>query len=170
MKRLPKDFYTRDALLLAPELLGKTLVRQYDDNVITKHLITEVEAYIGEEDKACHANKGRTKRTDIMYKDGGLVYMYLIYGMYWMLNIVSSVENSPQAILIRGIDKYNGPGKLSKALRLDKSFYGEDLMTSNRLWIEDMGISVKFETGPRIGIDYASEEWRMKPWRYIMVN
>ena len=90
--------------------------------------------------------------------------------MYWMFNIVCAGKNSPQAILIRGIDNYDGPGKLSKALQLDKSFYGENLIDSNRIWIEESNIKAIYKTEPRIGIDYAPDEWRLKQWRYILVN
>ena len=135
MNRLQHDFFIRDVLEVAPELLGKNLVRKVDDQ-IKKYLITEVEAYRGEKDLACHASKGRTPRTEIMYHNGGLVYVYLIYGMYWMLNVVTSVNDVPQAVLIRGIKGFEGPGKLTKKLDIDKSFYGEDLINSDRIWIE----------------------------------
>lgn len=168
MNRLQHDFFVRDVLEVAPELLGKNLVRKVD-NQIEKYLITEVEAYRGEKDLACHASKGRTPRTEIMYHNGGLVYVYLIYGMYWMLNIVTSVNETPQAVLIRGIKGFNGPGKLTKKLNIDKSFYGEDLINSERIWIEsneDFN-DIKIKTTPRIGIDYAGD-WKHKPWRFII--
>ena len=166
MHRICKDFFTRDVLDVAPELLGKTLVRKYKDGIIQKYLITEVEAYRGSEDLACHASKGRTPRTEIMFNDGGRVYVYLIYGMYWMLNLVTAKKDIPQAVLIRGIKGFNGPGKLSKALKIDKSFYGENLLLSDRLWIEEGISDIEFETTPRIGIDYAGEIWKNKLWRY----
>jgi len=168
MNRLQHDFFTRDVLEVAPELLGKNLVRKVDYQ-IEKYLITEVEAYRGEKDLACHASKGRTPRTEIMYHNGGLVYVYLIYGMYWMLNVVTSINDIPQAVLIRGTKGIDGPGKLTKKLKIDKSFYGEDLINSDRIWIEsneDFKDS-KIETTPRIGIDYAGE-WKHKPWRFII--
>ena len=130
--------------------------------------LTEVEAYRGAEDLACHASKGRTPRTDIMFQEGGRIYVYLIYGMYWMLNFVTEKEGVPQAVLIRGIEGIEGPGKLTKALNIDKSFYGENMFTSDRLWIEDGMVDVKYKTTPRIGIDYAGEIWKNKPWRYIL--
>ena len=168
--RLQKDFFTRNVLDVAPELLGKYLVRKFDDRTIRKFLITEVEAYHGEEDLACHASKGRTKRTEIMYHKGGHLYVYLIYGMYWMLNIVTGKTNDPQALLIRGIDLFDGPGKLTRHLKIDSSFYGEDLITSDRIWVESdsNNSKVKFYTCPRVGIDYAGEIWKNKPWRYIL--
>lgn len=168
MPKLNADFFTRDVLDVAPEILGKSLVRRFDDGTIQKHIITEVEAYRGSDDLACHASKGRTSRTEIMFQNGGLVYVYLIYGMYWMLNIVTAKKNIPQAVLLRGIEGFNGPGKLSKALKIDKSFYGENLLLSDRLWIENRLDSVEYITKPRIGIDYAGEIWRNKPWRYVL--
>jgi len=168
MNRLQRDFFTRDVLKVAPELLGKNLVRKVN-NQIEKYLITEVEAYRGEKDLACHASKGRTTRTEIMYHIGGLVYVYLIYGMYWMLNVVTSVNEIPQAVLIRGIKGFDGPGKLTKKLKIDKSFYGEDFISSDRIWIEhnEDFKDYKIETTPRIGIDYAGD-WKHKPWRFII--
>jgi len=168
MSRLSIDFFTRDVLEVAPDLIGKTLVRKFDDGKIQKYLITEVEAYRGGDDLACHASKGRTTRTEIMFHNGGRVYVYLIYGMYWMLNFVTEKQKIPQAVLIRGIEGFNGPGKLTKALRIDKSFYSEDLYTSDRLWIEKGIVDPEFETTPRIGIDYAGEIWKNKPWRFVL--
>jgi len=168
MSRLPNSFFTRDVLDVAPDLLGKTLVRKSNQDILQKYIITEVEAYRGVEDLACHASKGRTPRTDIMFQEGGSIYVYLIYGMYWMLNFVTEKEGVPQAALIRGIEGFDGPGKLTKALNIDKSFYGENMFTSDRLWIEDGMVDVKYKTTPRIGIDYAGEIWKNKPWRYIL--
>lgn len=170
MNRLQKTFFIRDVLEVAPDLLGKYLIREFNDGSVQKFLITEVEAYKGEEDLACHASKGRTPRTEIMYHDGGHIYVYLIYGMYWMLNIVTSAKDIPQAVLIRGIEGFDGPGKLTKNLQIDKSFYGEDLILSSRLWIETGIESSEFKiiTSPRIGIDYAGEIYKNKPWRFIL--
>lgn len=137
MKKLGIEFYRQDAVIVAEKLLGKILVRRWDDGSETRYRITETEAYLGEEDKACHASKGRTPRTEIMYSEGGKVYVYLIYGMYWMLNVVTGNENQPQAVLIRGIDKIIGSGKVGRELKMYKSFYGEDLLSSDRIWIED---------------------------------
>ena len=167
--RLTADFFKRDVLEVAPELLGKTLVRVFPDGKQESFIITETEAYRGKEDLACHASKGRTPRTEVMYHDGGLVYVYLIYGMYWMLNFVTSVENEPQAVLIRGLKGLNGPGKLTKHIKLDKSFYGENLSTSQRLYVIEGLTNIKYNTAPRIGIDYAGEVWGNMPWRYILI-
>jgi DNA-3-methyladenine glycosylase len=168
MNRLKSDFYSQDALVLGPLLLGKKLVYIdiYGEKV--EYIITEVEVYRGEEDTACHASKGHTPRTEIMYADGGHVYVYLIYGMYWLLNIVTGTLNSPQAVLIRGFEGVSGPGRVGRVLKLDKSFYGEDLTTSKRMWLEDMPRVKNIIKTPRIGIDYASQEYKSKLWRYCI--
>nr|MQY80600.1 DNA-3-methyladenine glycosylase [Bacteroidota bacterium] len=112
-EKLGKSFYNRDVLTVAPELLGKVLVRKFDNGIISRFVIEEVEAYRGKEDLACHASKGRTSRTEIMYHEGGKIYVYLVYGMYWMLNIVTGENSIPQAVLIRRIEGFSGPGKLT---------------------------------------------------------
>ncbi|WP_167616531.1 DNA-3-methyladenine glycosylase [Maribellus sediminis] len=166
--KLSTSFYKEDVLDVAPALLGKTLVRRFENGSIQQFTITEVEAYRGTKDLACHASKGRTARTEVMFHEGGMVYVYLIYGMYWMLNIVTGRENDASAVLIRGLNGISGPGRVGKALQLDKSFYGEDLSTSKRLWIEDTGIKPEYITTPRIGIAYAGEPWVSKPWRFLL--
>ena len=170
MNRLQKSFFTRDVLEVVPDLLGKYLVRKFKDGRIEKYLITEVEAYRGEKDLACHASKGRTPRTEIMYHEGGHIYVYLVYGMYWMLNFVTAGKDIPQAVLIRGVKGFDGPGKLTKNLFIDKSFYGEDLNTSDRLWIENglKSSDKMITTTPRIGIDYAGEIYKNKHWRFVL--
>jgi DNA-3-methyladenine glycosylase len=166
--RLSRDFYIRDVLDAAPEVPGKNLVIKLSDGSLGRFKITEAEAYRGSDDRACHAFKGRTSRTEIMYHEGGRLYIYLIYGMYWMLNIVTGEKDDPQAILIRGVEEFPGPGKLTKSLGIDKSFYGEDLVTSERIWLEDPGMNFPVKYGPRIGIDYAGEYWKSRPWRYYL--
>jgi DNA-3-methyladenine glycosylase len=166
--RLSRDFFIRDVLDVAPGLIGKNMVVRLGDGAYGRYLVTEVEAYRGSEDKACHASKGRTSRTDIMYHEGGRLYMYLIYGMYWMLNVVTGSENNPQAVLVRRVESFPGPGKLTKSLGIDRSFYGEDLVTSGRLWFEDAGLSPEVKTGERIGIGYAGEYWKTRPWRFYI--
>ncbi len=164
--RLPNKFFQRDVLQVAPELLGKILVRCFPNGTEKRYAITEVEAYRGAEDLACHAAKGRTARTEVMYGEGGHVYVYFIYGMYWMLNFVTSTENNPQAVLIRGIEGFSGPGRVGRELQLDKTFYGENLGISDRLWIEDAPVITNYQISTRIGVDYAGDEWAGKPWRY----
>jgi DNA-3-methyladenine glycosylase len=166
--RLQEDFYLRDVLEVAPNLLGKTLVRQFDNGKCLRVDITEVEAYRGTDDLGCHASKGKTERNKVMFEHGGLVYVYLIYGMYWMFNVVTGKKDDPQAVLIRGITGADGPGKLTNLLSIDKSFYGENLVTSKRIWIEDSNTKPRYKTTPRIGIDYAGPYWSKIPWRFII--
>ncbi|MDR3060986.1 MAG: DNA-3-methyladenine glycosylase [Dysgonamonadaceae bacterium] len=169
MQKLSRNFFKQDVLIVAPALLGKFLVREFEDGHIERYRITEVEAYRGEEDKACHAAKGRTRRTEVMYHEGGKIYVYLIYGMYWLLNIVTGNEDEPQAVLIRSVEKISGPGRVGKQLQLHSGFYGE-ILPSKRIWIEDDNRIVShYVTTPRIGIDYAGE-WKLKEWRYCLVN
>jgi DNA-3-methyladenine glycosylase len=167
-KRLSDEFFVRDVLDVAPEMIGKYLVIRQADGNFERYLVTEAEAYRGEEDRACHASRGRTGRTEVMYHKGGKLYMYLIYGMYWMLNIVTGGENDPQAVLIRGVETKPGPGRLTRDLGIDGSFYGEDLTVSERIWFEDSGFRPGINRGERIGIDYAGEYWKSKPWRYYI--
>ena len=166
--RLAREFYTRDVLEVAPELIGKQLVVGSVSGSQRKFIITETEAYRGREDKACHASKGRTKRTDVMFEEGGKIYVYFVYGMYWMLNIVTSRVNDPQAALIRGMEGFEGPGRLSREVGIDRTYYGEDLTISERIWLEDTGLYPEIRFGPRIGVGYAGEYWSSKPWRFYI--
>ena len=166
--RISRDFYIRDVLEVAPDIIGKNLIIRLRDNSFTSYRITEVEAYRGHEDLACHAAKGKTSRTEVMFRQGGHLYVYLIYGIYWMLNIVTSAEGDPQAVLIRGLAGIPGPGRVSRTLAIDRSYYGEDLVSSGRIWLEDSGERPDYKTGPRIGIDYAGEYWKSRPWRYYL--
>ncbi|HKK62240.1 MAG TPA: DNA-3-methyladenine glycosylase [Bacteroidales bacterium] len=168
LKMIDKSFYLRDVLEVAPDLLGKTIIRKWPSGCEERVLITETEAYSGMGDKACHASKGRTNRTEVMFMEGGILYMYLVYGMHWMLNVVTSVEDEPQAVLIRGLNTVNGPGRLTRFLELDKSFNREDLIMSDRISLYDTGLSPDYDALPRIGIDYAGEYWKNKPWRFVM--
>lgn len=169
LQKLNKDFFNRDVLSVAPELIGKILVRKFDDGTILKLRITETEAYRGEEDKACHASKSRTPRTEVMYMEAGTIYVYLIYGMYQMLNFVTESQNVPQAVLIRGAGEYIGPGKLTKVLKITKYFNKLKVYDNDLLWIEDDGCKVELKCATRIGIDYAGEEWATKLWRWVML-
>jgi len=164
---LSKEFFDRDVLEVAPDMVGKILIRKLNDGKYLRYRITETEAYRGTDDKACHANKGRTPRTEVMYGDPGTIYVYLIYGMYWMLNFVTEKKDVPQAVLIRGVEGFNGPGKLTKALDIDKTFNRESIINNNRLIIFDDRYVPEIITAPRVGIDYAGEVWASKPWRFI---
>ena len=165
--RLTENFFTRDVLTVAPELIGKVLVRQFPDGKVIKTIITEVEAYKGINDLACHASKGKTPRNEVMFMNGSFVYVYLIYGMYWMLNFVTATPENPQAVLIRGVHDCSGPGRLTRKLEIDKSFYGENLCLSDRIWVEDFGLSLSYSKSARIGVDYAGPFWAKVPWRFF---
>ncbi len=164
---LQKSFFMQDVLEVAPKLPGKKIVRIYD-GWRKEFVITEVEAYRGTDDLASHASKGRTKRTEIMYHEGGHIYMYFVYGMHWMLNIVTGPENNPQAILIRGLEGVTGPGRVSRELSLDRSFYGEKIYESDRIWIEEGFSPAIIHTASRVGVEYAGEYWSKVLWRFFI--
>lgn len=146
-------------------LLGKLLCRNIGGQV-TKLRILETECYYGEEDTACHAHKGKTERTKIMYDSGGFAYVYLCYGIHNLLNIVTGHEGFPEAVLIRGVENCSGPGRLTKLLKIDRMLNGENLISSDRLWLEDDGYAPEHEVSRRVGIDYASEKYRNMLWRF----
>ena len=162
------ELQNRGTVVLARWLLGKTLVRTMGRRR-TVHLITEVEAYDGERDLACHASKGRTKRTEVMYQPGGVWYVYLCYGVHEMLNLVTGPADYPAAVLIRGIDGIAGPGRLTKHLQVDRQLNGRLAHPGSGLHLEDTGLEVprrRIKAGPRIGVDYAGPVWAGKPWRF----
>ena len=163
---LTKDFYKQPADHLAPLLLGKVLCRRIGEDII-RLPITETEAYVGEGDTACHARRGRTKRTDVMYEAGGISYVYLCYGIHHLLNIVTGRVDEPEAVLIRSVKGITGPGRLTKALQIDTALNREDLTRSDVLWLEE-GAQLPYITTPRIGIDYADEEDRLRHWRFVV--
>lgn len=184
---LKRDFYIKDGITLAKELLGKILVKDID-GVLYKGRIVETEAYMGAIDKACHSyNNKRTKRTEAMYREGGYSYIYLIYGMYYCFNVTASIKDNPEAVLIRALEPLdnkelmlkirkvkkekeiaNGPGKLTKALGIISDDNDIDLTFGKKIWIEDDGyVPNKIVETTRIGIDYA-EEFKDKPWRFYI--
>ena len=165
--RLNEDFFHRDCLDVAPDLVGKILVRKTPDGELRVR-ITETEAYRGEEDKACHASKGRTPRTELLYGKSGIIYIYLIYGMHWLMNVVTGEDGIAQGVLFRCGEGYNGPAKLTKHLLISKDFNGQSIVGNAEIWIEDDGFKSDIKTAPRVGIDYADDEWRLKNWRFIM--
>ena len=167
-KRLDRSFYSRDVLEVAPQLLGQRLVMLGEDGNRSAFVISETEAYRGSEDLACHASKGRTERTEVMFGEGGYLYMYLIYGMYWMMNVVTGTAGMPQAVLFRGLREISGPGRLTRLIGVDGSYYGEDLVKSGRIWIEGTGPAPPYSAGPRVGIEYAGQPWKDLPWRFLM--
>ena len=186
-RKLPREFYTRsNVLLVARELLGKLLVVPHESGRRVSGMIVEVEAYRGPEDRASHAYGGRrTRRTETMYQDGGVAYVYFVYGMYNQFNVVTNAPDIPHAILVRALEPVegleimrtrrhlqpdrnltNGPGKLCIALGIDRQLDKADLL-GRRVWIEDyLKVSRgRILKGPRVGIDYAGE-WVTTPWRF----
>ena len=155
------------ATLLAPSLIGKLLCRTMPDGSVKRERITETECYFGEEDTACHAHKGRTARTELLYGDCGHAYIYLCYGMHHLLNIVTGCTGHPEAVLLRGLASVSGPGRLTRALQIDRSMNGILLCPENGLWLEDDGTSLPYVSLPRVGIDYAAAEDVARPWRYL---
>ncbi len=160
---------TKKTVALARWLLGKHLVRRFSDGRIDARLIVETEAYDGERDLACHARAGRTPRTDVMYAAGGVWYVYLCYGIHEMLNLVVGPPDWPAAILIRGVDGAVGPGRLTKALAIDRALNRTPAAEASGLWLEDRGVRVPSSLvtrTPRIGVNYAGPIWAGKPWRF----
>ncbi|WP_201629231.1 DNA-3-methyladenine glycosylase [Psychrobacter maritimus] len=198
---LEPAWFNRPTCVVAADLIGKVLCRQLTDSdgkqKILRMRISETEAYIGEGDAACHAHAGtRTARTEIMYNQGGVFYVYLTYGIHHMLNLVSGPAESPEAVLIRAgfftedserlldeqllsadkplsplkeIKQLAGPGKLTKHLQIDRNLYGKPITLVSGVWIEDDGCQPPISLRPRIGIDYAGEA---KDWllRYIWTD
>ena len=185
--KLPRDFYTRkNVLTVSRDLLGKLLVVPDERGKRVSGKIVEVEAYRGPEDRASHAYGGRrTKRTETMYKMGGVAYVYFVYGMYNQFNVVTNVREIPHAILVRGLEPVegievmrerrhshkdrnltNGPGKLCLAMGIDRQLDMADLL-GDRVWLEEFEAvrASNISKGPRIGIDYA-EDWVNIPWRF----
>lgn len=167
-KILKLDFFNRPTLVIAEEILGKFLVHN-DEGMETAFMITEVEAYDGFEDRASHAFRGRTKRNNVMFGKAGFWYVYFVYGMYDMLNIVTGPEDYPAAILIRAVGEHKGPGKLTKALRIDRRFNEKAAEKKTGLWIEDRGTqNGRIRRTPRIGVKYAGEVWANKLYRFVL--
>lgn len=176
VKALNRRFYNQKTLKVAKNLLGTFLVRKIGGKIILG-MITETEAYCGPNDLASHASKGKTPRTQLMFGESGHVYVYLVYGMYYCLNIVTEKKDYPCAIFIRavkidGVDytKTNGPGKLCKYLSITKKLNGIDITKKNKLWIEGRKIIIRnndIKKTPRIGVDYAGA-YKNKLWRFLI--
>ena len=179
-KKLTRHFFNRPTLFVAKSLLGKYLARRLENGKIITGKIIETEAYIGPKDKASHAYGGRrTVRNQAEWLTGGHVYIYLVYGVYWQLNFSTAGAGKPECVLIRALEApvgrpentANGPGKLCRYLKLDKTFYGLDAVKSKRLWLEDRGEIVKpreIKATARVGIDYAGPYWAGKKWRFVI--
>jgi len=165
-----KLWQTKKTVALARALVGRHLVRRLPDGREDARLIVEVEAYHGEGDLACHARAGRTARTEVMYRPGGVWYVYLCYGVHEMLNLVIGPADFPAAVLIRGVEGICGPGRLTKQLGIDRTLNGAPAAPGSGLWIEDRGVRVprgRLRATPRIGVGYAGPVWAAKPWRFV---
>jgi DNA-3-methyladenine glycosylase len=163
LKKLPRSFYNRDALHVAPDLIGKILVHRFDDRQLRARIV-ETEAYVGPHDLACHASKGRTGRTEVMFGRAGHAYVYLIYGMYKMLNIVTADVNDAQAVLIRAAEPLDGlqadlsgPGKLCRDMHITRGQNGLDLTADELFLLDNPDDHPKITRTKRVGIDYAKE-------------
>jgi len=191
--KLKREFYLDNPRVVAKNLIGKELVRNLNGQLIVSRIV-ETEAYGGIKDKGSHAfgNK-RTKRTEPMFQIGGTIYVYLIYGMYHLLNVVTGPVGEPNAVLIRAVepikgidfikgnrniksnkiyDLTNGPGKLSQGLAIDMTFNKRDIVSSDALYIREGSMGIKRKNiieSPRVNIDYA-QEYKDKPWRYFLKN
>lgn len=152
-KVIPQKFFTQPALKVARGLLGKYLVRKVGNKIIYAKII-EVEAYSGPKDLASHASKGKTKRNEIMFGEAGYFYVYFVYGMYFMLNVVTGKKGYPAAVLIRGVEvddkKINGPAKLTKFLKIDKKINGKPAKPESGLWFEEVKNTQRGVTFPRV--------------------
>ncbi len=191
-QRCERDFFARDTIKVAQELLGKVLVR-VDNKKILAGRITETEGYVGKDDAACHASRGKTKRNEIMFREAGLAYVYLIYGMHACLNVVTEKKGFPAAVLIRALEPMigvkemrknrnldldpsceykltTGPGKLTQALQITRDLNGDDVTCSREIMIwDDDYRPIQVVSGPRIGVDYAGKDAQL-PWRFGIKN
>jgi DNA-3-methyladenine glycosylase len=176
--RLDRDAFNRPTLRVARELLGKVIAVRDVRGRIRRGMILETEAYRGPRDLASHAAGGRrTRRVEPLYADGGTVYVYLVYGMHWLLNFSTAGPGLPEGVLIRGVladpdgegDVVSGPGRVTQRLGIDRRHDGDDAVASKRIWIEDRGARVSgrlVSRGPRVGVDYAGPYWAARPWRW----
>jgi DNA-3-methyladenine glycosylase len=175
LPRLGAAFFRRPATELAKDLLGTILVRRYRGKELRARIV-ETEAYIGAHDLACHAARGRTKRTDVMFGPGGHAYVFLIYGMHEMFNIVSGERDDPQAVLVRAAEPLGGwqadlagPGKLARALRITRKLNGQDLTGNTLFFLSDPDYQPSIVQTTRVGVDYA-REWKDAPLRFLDVS
>jgi DNA-3-methyladenine glycosylase len=166
---LGRDFFDRNADTVARDLLGKTLVRERA-GTRTSHMITETEAYLGEHDLASHSARGRTPRTEVMFGPPGVLYIYLVYGLHWMLNVVTGAPGHAAAVLIRSAGPFTGPGRLARGLHISRALNGVQAKPSAGLWFEDAHIatSARIQAGPRIGVDYAGPVWSRRKLRFVL--
>lgn len=169
---LGRKFYDRDTVEVARDLLGRRLFVATQRGA-ESGVITETEAYCGVRDLACHASKGRTKRTEVMFGPPGHAYVYMIYGMYHCLNLVTEGAGDACAVLVRGVElpcgtRLDGPGKLCRHFGITREMNGADLTLGDTIWVDGAGRKkAEFEAGPRVGVDYAGE-WKDRPFRFVV--
>ena len=169
-KVISHTFFSQLVLKVAHDLIGCYLVRR-NGGKIERYMITETEAYDGCEDLACHASKGRTRRTEVMFGQSGVMYIYFVYGMHWMLNIVTGDVGYPAAVLIRGIQGISGPARVTKNLNITGFMNGKKLSKKSGLWIEYGSKKIpekKIKKTARIGVSYAGPIWSKKKWRFVL--
>lgn len=168
-KIVPTAFFKRPAALVARELLGMNLFRVLGEERLF-FAITETEAYEGEHDLASHSAKGRTDRTEVMYGPAGRFYVYRIYGLHWMLNVVTGDIGEAAAVLIRGVEGINGPGRVAAALGINASLTGTKAEPASGLWFEEASGAKRIRVlrTPRIGVDYAGPVWSAKKLRFVV--
>lgn len=170
---LIQEWFQRPTLEVARDVLGKFLVMQKDNGGSIARMITEVEAYDGCKDKASHAARGKTRRNAPMFEKGGIWYVYFIYGMYEMLNIVTGPKDYPSAVLIRGVQDIAGPGNVTRFFSIDRTFNTLPAIKKTGLYMEDRGIVIKpahIKRSPRIGVGYAGPVWAQKPYRFFIFS
>lgn len=164
------NFFITDAITLAKNLVGKWIQTNVNGKLV-KAQICETEAYLGVNDSACHSYGSKlTKRNYPMWQDGGTIYIYLCYGLHYLLNIVSEHRGDPTAVLIRALTNANGPGKTTKLLNIDKSFNGKSIINNDKICLLDDGKKYKFIAKKRVGIDYALDKDKNALLRYILIN
>ena len=166
---LTRKFFNRSVLEVAPDLIGKFLVRRYRGREIAS-VIIETEAYDGANDLACHARNGKTKRNEPMFDEAATIYVYFTYGVHWMLNLVTGEREYPAAVLIRALEDVSGPARLTKRLHVDEKLNHKPLGKSSGLWVEDRGVAIapkEIKRTPRIGVSYAGK-WAKKPYRFVL--
>ncbi len=166
---LSAPFFDRPADAVARDLIGQTLVRRIGGSE-TRSMIVETEAYLGPHDRACHAARGRTPRTEVMFGPPGTLYVYFIYGMHWMLNLVTGPEGYPAAVLVRGLREVSGPGRLTAALAIGKDLNGRLAAPASGLWVEAAPrVSARrIQRTARIGVDYAGPQWAARKLRFVL--
>ena len=169
---LAPEFFAAPAARVARGLLGKALVRRCAGRS-RSFMVVETEAYLGEHDLAAHSSRGRTLRTEVMFGPAARFYVYRIYGLYWMLNVVAGRPGEAAAVLIRGLDGISGPGRVAAALEIDGSFNGQMAARRSGLWFADVGFlppAREVHRTPRIGVDYAGPIWANKKLRFVLAG